>query len=73
MHPLLRLARSRAALLLQFYSLELTAGVFYGAMASKTRDPGAKALIRRFLLDEAWHIRLHRGLLARELSRSLAP
>jgi len=69
MHPLLRLARSRAALLLQFYSLELTAGVFYGAMASKTRDPGAKALIRRLLLDEAWHIRLHRGLLARELSR----
>jgi hypothetical protein len=69
MHPVLHLARSRAALLLQFYSLELMAGVFYGPMVSKTRDPGAKALIRRLLLDEAWHIRLHRGLLARELSR----
>ena len=69
MQPLFHLATSRAALLLQFYHLELTAGVFYGAMASKTRDPGAKALIRRLLLDEAWHIRLHRALLVREIAR----
>ena len=69
MQPLFHLATSRAALLLQFYHLELMAGIFYGAMASKTRDLGAKALIRRLLLDEAWHIRLHRGLLARELAR----
>ena len=69
MQPAFHLVRSRAALLLQFYHVELMAGVFYGAMASKTRDPGAKALIRRLLLDEAWHIRLHRGLLGRELAR----
>ena len=69
MQPVLHLAGSRAALLLQFYNVELMAGVFYGAMASKTRDAGARALIRRLLLDEAWHIRLHRGLLARELAR----
>lgn len=68
-----RLARARATLLLQFYNVELLAGVFYGAMAARTRDSEAKALIKRLLRDEAWHIRLHRELLARELARLSAP
>lgn len=63
------LARSRPTLLLQFYNVELLAGAFYGAMASRTQDPEAKALIRRLLRDEARHIRLHRMLLAREAAR----
>ena len=62
------LARSRAALLVQFYHVEILAGSFYGAMAARVRDPEARALIKRLLLDEARHIRLHRDLLAREIA-----
>ena len=63
-----RLARSRLALLVQFYHVEILAGSFYGAMAARTRDPEARALIKRLLVDESRHIRLHRDLLAREIA-----
>lgn len=64
-----RLARSRAALLVQFYHVEILAGSFYGAMAARVRNPEARALLKRLLLDESRHIRLHRELLAREIAR----
>jgi rubrerythrin len=60
---------ARTTLLIQFYHVEILAGSFYGAMASRVRDPEARALLRRLLRDEARHIRLHRELLARELAR----
>jgi rubrerythrin len=61
--------RGRTLLLLQFYNVEVLAGTFYGAMAARIRDEGARALLRRLLLDEARHIRLHRELLRREIAR----
>lgn len=67
---LFRLATSRQTMLQQMYTVEVLAAVFYGAMAAHTRDPEARALIRRLLRDEARHIRLARELLARELARA---
>jgi rubrerythrin len=64
-----RIARSRLALLVQFYHVEILAGSFYGAMAARAREPEARALIKQLLLDESRHIRLHRELLAREIAR----
>ena len=61
--------RDRTLLLLQFYNVEVLAGAFYGAMAARIRDDEARALLRRLLLDEARHIRLHRELLTREIAR----
>jgi rubrerythrin len=66
---LFRRFRARTILLVQFYNVEILAGTFYGAMAGRIRDPEARALIRRLLRDEARHIRLHRELLARHISR----
>jgi rubrerythrin len=61
--------RGRTLLLLQFYNVEVLAGTFYGAMAARIHDDEARALLRRLLLDEARHIRLHRELLRREIAR----
>jgi rubrerythrin len=61
--------RARTSLLVQFYNVEILAGTFYGAMASRIRDPEARALLRQLLRDEARHIRLHRELLARHIAR----
>jgi rubrerythrin len=61
--------RSRAAVLAQTYHVELMAGVFYGAVAQATRDPDTRSVLRRILLDEARHIRLHRELYRREIAR----
>jgi hypothetical protein len=61
--------RDRTTLLAQFYSVEVIAGAFYGAMVARIRDAEARALLRRLLRDEARHIRLHRVLLARHISR----
>ena len=60
---------ARTTLLIQFYHVEILAGCFYGAMASRAPDATARALLRRLLRDEARHIRLHRELLARQLAR----
>jgi rubrerythrin len=60
---------ARTTLLVQFYNVEILAGTFYGAMAGRVQDEEARALIRRLLRDEARHIRLHRELLARHISR----
>jgi rubrerythrin len=60
---------ARTTLLVQFYHVEILAGCFYGAMASRARDGAARDLLRRLLRDEARHIRLHRELLARQLAR----
>lgn len=62
--------RSRSSLLLQFYNVEVLAGAFYGAVASRVQDDEVHTLLRRLLRDEARHIRLHRELLAREIARS---
>lgn len=67
---LFQLATSRQTMLQQMYVVEVLAAVFYGAMASHTKDPEARALIRRLLRDEARHIRLARELFARELARA---
>jgi rubrerythrin len=64
-----RRLRGRTTLLVQFYNVEILAGAFYGAMAARVRDDGARALLRRLLRDEARHIRLHRELLARHIAR----
>lgn len=64
-----RLARSRPTMLLQMYTIEVLACFFYAAMAARTKDREAKALIKVLLRDEARHIRLTRELLARELAR----
>lgn len=61
--------RARTTLLVQFYHVEILAGAFYGAMAARIRDPDARVLLQRLLRDEARHIRLHRELLARHISR----
>jgi hypothetical protein len=60
--------RDRTTLLAQFYSVEVVAGAFYGAMVARVGDGEARALLRRLLRDEARHIRLHRELLARHLA-----
>jgi rubrerythrin len=67
-----RLARSRPTMLLQMYTVEVLACVFYGAMAARTKDKDAQALIKILLRDEARHIRLTRELLSRELARQPA-
>ena len=64
-----RLARSRPTMLLQMYTVEVLACVFYAAMATRTKDKDAQALIKILLRDEARHIRLTRELLSRELAR----
>lgn len=64
-----RLARSRPTMLLQMYTVEVLACFFYAAMAKRTKDKEAQALIKTLLRDEARHIRLTRELLARELAR----
>lgn len=66
---LFRQFRARLTLLVQFYYVETLAGTFYGAMAGRVKDADARVLLRRLLLDEARHIRLHRELLAREIAR----
>jgi rubrerythrin len=60
---------ARTSLLVQFYHVEILAGCFYGAMAARVDDAGARDLLRRLLRDEARHIRLHQELLAREIAR----
>ncbi len=64
-----RLARSRPTMLLQMYTVEVLACFFYAAMAKRTKDKDAQALIKVLLRDEARHIRLTRELLTRELAR----
>jgi rubrerythrin len=64
-----RLATSRPTMLLQMYTIEVLACTFYGAMAARTKDKDAQALIKILLRDEARHIRLTRELLSRELAR----
>jgi rubrerythrin len=64
-----RRLRGRTTLLVQFYHVEVLAGAFYGAVVARVRDPEVRALLRRLLLDESRHIRLHRELLARQIAR----
>lgn len=66
---LFKLARARPTMLVQMYTIEVMACLFYGAMAARTHDESAKALLRKLLRDEARHIRLVRELLNRELAR----
>ncbi|GEM_PF-3231757 len=66
---LFKLARARPTMLVQMYTIEVMACLFYGAMATRTTDEAAKSLMRKLLRDEARHIRLVRELLVRELAR----